>query len=86
MSLVADLLRPRLFSSKLSKLKATEKYSTAIDYRGLRSKLSDQSDGKIQLQRKKIWPSTKFGFLKAFELMKKETNERDQEKGRGAMV
>ena len=27
MSLVAGLLRPRLFSSKLSKLKATEKYS-----------------------------------------------------------
>ncbi len=27
MSLVAGLLRPRLFSSKLSKLKVTEKYS-----------------------------------------------------------
>jgi hypothetical protein len=27
MSLVAGLLRPRLFSSKLSKLKAAEKYS-----------------------------------------------------------
>jgi hypothetical protein len=35
MSLVAGLLRPRLFSSKLSKLKATEKYSgsaTPVNY------------------------------------------------------
>jgi hypothetical protein len=41
MSLVAGLLRPRLFSSKLSKLKATEKYSGSATARDQSHPLRD---------------------------------------------